>query len=305
MNVQNSQDIQVDGDALSPKDFATAMGVSESSVKRWVDDGRIEALRTPGGHRRIAMGEAVRFVRETGATLARPEMLGLRELRSRDVRTRGPMDPSVQGNILYEALVAGRALEARALVFGSFMEGTRVAALCDGPIRHALARLGELWHHDPAGVFLEHRATAIIVDLLGRLRSLTVAREGAPRAVGCAPSGDPYLVPTLAIAASLGDESFDATNLGPETPLRSLELALHRIRPRLAWVSASTEAALESLSDGIVSLAAAAAECGAALVVGGRALEMRPIRLPAAVLHCRTAAEVMAYARGLQSASPE
>ena len=46
---------------LSPREVAVALGVSESSVKRWVDLGELAALRTAGGHRRITRAEAVRF----------------------------------------------------------------------------------------------------------------------------------------------------------------------------------------------------------------------------------------------------
>ena len=38
---------------LSPKELADAIGVSESSIKRWVDNGEIQATKTSGGHRRI------------------------------------------------------------------------------------------------------------------------------------------------------------------------------------------------------------------------------------------------------------
>src|SRR5690242_3719305 len=60
---------------LSPRDLADALGVSESSLKRWVDAGKLAAFRTEGGHRRIAVSEALRFIRETGAPVARPELL--------------------------------------------------------------------------------------------------------------------------------------------------------------------------------------------------------------------------------------
>ncbi|MGB5390214.1 MAG: helix-turn-helix domain-containing protein, partial [Thermoanaerobaculia bacterium] len=64
-------------DVLSPKEFAQAIGVSESSIKRWVDSGTIPASKTAGGHRRIAMSEAVRFLRETKTPLLHPDILGL------------------------------------------------------------------------------------------------------------------------------------------------------------------------------------------------------------------------------------
>ena len=65
---------------LSPKDLADAIGVSESSLKRWTDAGRIRASRTDGGHRRIALEDAVRFIREAGVPVVRPELLGMPEM---------------------------------------------------------------------------------------------------------------------------------------------------------------------------------------------------------------------------------
>ena len=62
---------------LSPKDLARATGVSESSLKRWADSGRLECTRTAGGHRRIPLAEAVRFIRESSISVVDPSMLGI------------------------------------------------------------------------------------------------------------------------------------------------------------------------------------------------------------------------------------
>ncbi len=43
---------------------ATLLGVSIASVVNWTRQGRLQARRTPGGHRRIAMAELLRFARE-------------------------------------------------------------------------------------------------------------------------------------------------------------------------------------------------------------------------------------------------
>lgn len=57
---------------LSPRELAQAIGVSESSIKRWIDDGLIGATKTAGGHRRIAGSEAIRFVREVARSCSVP-----------------------------------------------------------------------------------------------------------------------------------------------------------------------------------------------------------------------------------------
>src|SRR5512133_965111 len=62
---------------LSPRELAEAIGVSESSIKRWADDGALRAVRTTGGHRRIPVEEAVQFIRVSGQSVVRPELLGI------------------------------------------------------------------------------------------------------------------------------------------------------------------------------------------------------------------------------------
>jgi len=294
--MQNVQDSAI---SLSPRDFAVALGVSESSVKRWVDDGKIRALRTPGGHRRIAVSEAIRFVRATAAPLPRPELLGIRELKGRTVAPGA--DLAAVSAAFYEALTDGRAVAARGIVVQAFLAGVSFAALCDGPIRSSLTRVGDLWHHDQAGVFVEHRATAIAVEVLGLLRTLVAVEEGAPRAVGCAPAGDPYVIPTLAVSVALTGEGFDVTNLGPETPMLSLKLAVERVRPAVVWISASTSPGADAVAFGTETVLPLIQQIGATLVIGGRAFETDAHRLPPGAAHRATIADLLSLARGLQT----
>jgi hypothetical protein len=52
MKIENSSiSLVVDAmqQLLSPRQFAEAIGVSESSVRRWADTGRIKMTRTAGG----------------------------------------------------------------------------------------------------------------------------------------------------------------------------------------------------------------------------------------------------------------
>src|SRR3954454_15061049 len=98
---------------LTTKELAEAIGASESSLRRWTNGGAIRTSRTVGGHRRIPLSEAVRFVRETGATVVRPDVLGLPAA----VGVGGAGDDEV----LYRALLDGDARAARGRVVGMYL----------------------------------------------------------------------------------------------------------------------------------------------------------------------------------------
>jgi excisionase family DNA binding protein len=252
---------------LSPKDLADAIGVSESSVKRWVDNGVVHATKTAGGHRRIPINEAVRYLRESQSALVNPESIGLHDVASLlDLDSPG----GDEGEALYNHLREGHADPARGVLLSMFLNGKTVAQIVDGPLRHAMERLGDLWKTDECAIFWEHRATEIAISAISRLRMLIPPRpDSAPTAVGGAPSGDPYILPTLCAAAVLESQGFNAVNLGGDTPVPSMLLAAQALRARLIWISVSVIAEPQRLQQQIDDLARELAEPAVPIIVGG------------------------------------
>ena len=217
---------------LSPRELADALGVSESSLKRWVDAGKIVAARTEGGHRRISVPEAVRFIRETGAPLARPELLGMPEVGVAHER-------GFTADALATCLMRGDAVGARGYLMARYLAGASIAELSDGPVRDAMHRLGELWRHDGDGVFIEHRATDACLQALAHFRNMIEPPSNAPVAVGATPEDDPYILPTFIAAMVVASAGMTAVNLGPDTPVSALARAFETHHPALVWVSVS------------------------------------------------------------------
>ncbi|MCC6620297.1 MAG: helix-turn-helix domain-containing protein [Deltaproteobacteria bacterium] len=282
---------------LSPRDLARALGVSESSVKRWVDDGALAATRTSGGHRRIQLGEAIRFVRRSGAPVVAPELLGAVRLPALRTAPVAANDEAVV-EALWAALVADDQAAARGVVMGLFLGGWPIAAICDGPLRAVLTRVGELWRHDAEGILVEHRATDTCVRALSELRALLrPPASEPPRALGGALSGDPYLLPSMMAALVVADLGFEERNLGPDTPLDVLLQAVARYAPRLVWLSVSVERGAPTLARDLEQLARAVAPWGGTIAIGGRATPALPA-IPG-VAHVATMSELAELARGL------
>lgn len=286
---------------LSPKELADAIGVSESSLKRWADDGVIAVTRTSGGHRRIGRQEAVRFVRQTGAEVVRPQLLGFPEAKPAPAKRK---DIDSAGDVLFDALLCCNRQEVLGLVQGWFLAGEPLAWIFDGPIAAAMERMGRLWRHEEDGVLFEHRATDLCVQAVTQIRlALPPERVGAPTAVGAASSGDPYILPTLMASAVLQDAGLRAVNLGPETPLRVLQAAAKGHEAILAWLSVSTAAAAESVGPGLAKMAKALQRIGTHVVIGGRSAHLLSAVRQSGVTFAKEMAELAAFATGLMAAT--
>jgi len=284
---------------LSPKELGAAIGVSESSLKRWADSGRLHVARTAGGHRRIHLEEAVRFIRESGFPVQRPDLLGLDDIGQVDRATTSG-DPSEQ---FYQAVTEGHAEQARGIALNLFVEGMALAQVVDEVIAPAMARIGDMWEHDPEGIFYEHRASDICNQTLNRIRSLVAANDAGAVAVGGAPEDDPYVLPSLMAATVLASEGWSEVNLGSFTPLTVLARAAAECDAQLVWLALSVKRSNEDTEALINELLTELGQAGsdAKVVIGGPSALQRH-QPSIAGLYCATSmSQLAAFARGLRT----
>ncbi len=274
---------------VTPRELAQSLGVGESSIKRWADEGRIRVGRTFGGHRRIPTSEAVRFIRNSGLPMIDPQLLGLTGVASAGAATPTLGTEKDQADQFLASLKAGRAEEAQQLLLSEFFAGKSLARLADERISPALAAIGDIWKEDTRGIFIEHRAVDICLQAARVLQSLLPKPEpDAPAAVGGAPAGDPYALVSVLASGVLTEAGFSSHNIGPDTPLHVLELAAEPFRPRVTWVSMTVtldNEAQEEWKRGLETLARQCAPWGGHVVVGGQGVPPSLCEAPSPNFH--------------------
>ncbi|MEL7498186.1 MAG: helix-turn-helix domain-containing protein [Planctomycetota bacterium] len=222
-------------DLYSPRKVAAAIGVSESSLKRWCDAGYVRATKTAGGHRRVARSEVIAFLKRKKYDLRDPTAIGLPDIRS--VEISDDQDAIKQ---LAEALQNGDENACRKLLVYLYVGGRTVPDLFDRIIRPAFEGIGELWQCGQLDIYKERLACQISYAAALDIRSLIpVARAGAPLAIGCTLEGDHYQLATLGVEMSLSTFGWRATSLGCNIPIDSLFRAYEQQMPQLVWISVS------------------------------------------------------------------
>lgn len=225
---------QDDGRFLSTVQVAKAVGVSVTTIKRWVDDGILPAHRTAGGHRKLVLADVLRLTREGGLP---PSDLGQLVPVSRTE----PSDPDRYLEQLLDAVKEIDDARIRSVIRAAYQSGIAIEALADRVISPAMAFVGRQWQHDKLDVGTEHLVTGAVVAGLFELQG-TIAANAAgdrPVAIGGAPEGDHYILPSLLAKLTLIEAGWNAVNIGPNTPASSFQKLFDSHRPKLLWLSVS------------------------------------------------------------------
>ena len=252
---------------ISTLEAAKALGVSVSTVKRWVDSEILPAHRTAGGHRKLMRSEVLALARQ--GDLPREDLARL-VVPIKDAR----VDLRTVSSTLHRSLLDGDVAGARAVVQRCYEAGVSLEALADEVIAPVMSKIGHGWETSQIDVWHEHRGTQLCTAALFELQADLERRaeSNRPLAIGGAPWGDFYVLPSLLAQLVLIDAGWEAINLGPNTPLESLTKALRALRPKLVWLSASHLIDANAFISDYKAFYREADLQGVAVVVGGRAL---------------------------------
>jgi methanogenic corrinoid protein MtbC1 len=252
---------------LTPRQAARAVGASESSLKRWCDQGLIEVQRTPGGHRRIPLPSLTAFARERGRAVSPGFAAG-------GIHAGGRLaGPEVARERILDALLCADLAALRRIVRDAFEGGTRLVEICDDWLTPALHRVGQLWANGELEIYHEHGATQVVQACVATMEGmLPPPGPTAPLAICAAPANDPYSTATGMLSLSLREAGWRTITLGADMPVGSLCRAITDLKPLLLLLSVGSVSDEEAFIDDYETLRAAAVSNGTALAVGGRAL---------------------------------
>ncbi|HTN02445.1 MAG TPA: helix-turn-helix domain-containing protein [Planctomycetaceae bacterium] len=254
---------------LTPKQVAQAIGVSESSLKRWCDRGALPTVRTVGGHRRLPLNGVLKFLQETGQTLVQPELLGLPPRCGQTPRSLTRAAEELLG-----ALLEPNDELARRILFDLYLAGHRLATIFDHVVQPAFQEIGACWVRSEIAPFEERTACEIAQRILHELRlAWNLIDPLQPVALGGTLAGDEYRIPTSMVELVLLECRWRAFSLGTNLPAESYSAAILKHRPALVWLSISTILDPDRFLHDYALVAQATHDAGVPLVIGGQALD--------------------------------
>ena len=258
---------------LSPKQVGLALGLSESSIKRYCDQGVLNSVRTLGGHRRLTLNEVLQFVKNRRQAIVSPSALGL---STRSLGSEIDIESGVVS--LFEALLNGNEDSVRQIVNDLYLAGNPISRICDRLICPVFRRIGARWASLAIDVYQERRSCELMQLTLHGLRTMLKEPDQEWIACGGTLEGDHYAIPNTMVELVLREALWNASSLGIAVPCQSMAKALTDMKPKLFWLSVSHIPDDDEFIEQIDHLSHHAEKLKTVFVMGGRALNQAMLR---------------------------
>jgi len=257
---------------LSTADVARLFDVTETTVKRWADEGELKCQKTPGGHRKFQVRNVVEFAErnhfEPLATLALPgtdRMAGAIQLAvlERDYAK------------LVEAFV-DRALSPDRhdlAIFLVYLYEHKIAPweIYDLIVRPGMQMIGEKWMGGEIDIAQEHRASHETLESLSRLQTEVYVKPPVGKSVLCACLDSEMHEMGLRTAYYMFEaEGWHTVYLGSRTPFPSLLRSVSETRPDVVCLSATGPENYRELEAKLRELRETVDAYGGKVILGGR-----------------------------------
>jgi MerR family transcriptional regulator, light-induced transcriptional regulator len=210
---------------LTSADAARAFHVGVSSIKRWTDEGELESVRTPGGHRRYTPVSLHRFASIRGLST---------ELLPPLPHVAAPL-PVPADITLYQALAGGDPAAVRHLISPPAGPLAKRATFLDRVVGDALREIGYRWERNELGVDEEHRASNMVIDAVDRLRPRIDA--SGKLAILLCPPDEWHDLPLRLVRLAFEWGGWRTEFLGAAVPWSAARAAVERARPAVIGFS--------------------------------------------------------------------
>ena len=259
------------GTTFSTRDLAALLSVTETTVKRWADEGEIRCSKTLGGHRKFTLKDVIAFAEKHDYSL--PGLLPPKG----PGREAEQLEFNIQtGNYIRIAdMVRDKALSGDAeglteILLHLLRHHIGIALIADEIVRPAMVRIGDLWKEGTLAITEEHIASHAILETILRVAPELHRKPANGRtAVFAGAEGDLHEIGLRLAACAFETDGWKVIYIGANTPFATLRSYVLSARADLLCLSCTLATGADGLLGELQSLGTLCRSGKTAFVCGG------------------------------------
>lgn len=284
---------------LSTQEVAVLLNVTETTVKRWSDEGRIQCSKTLGGHRKFELNNIIKFAEnnEISLTGVLPPPIGAAQQEQLQLGVLTRNYQKIADVFLQEALQSDRKGLTELLLY-LLKHHIPFCIIADEIIRPALVQVGDLWEKGKISIHQEHLASQAVTEALIRIAPEVHRKpsNGLSAAFACV-EGELHDIGLRCLAYSFESEGWKIHYIGANTPTDSVLSFVKALKPELVALSFTMIENTEKMVKDFKRISNDIHSYGGKFMIGGSRIGM----LTEKDLNCdrivRSAAEALTFAR--------
>ncbi len=284
---------------LSTHEVAALFNVTETTVKRWADEGQIQCSKTLGGHRKFELNNIIKFAENNGISLTGvlPPPIGAAQQEQLQLGVLTRNYQKIADVFLQEALQSDREGLTELLLY-LLKHHISFCIIADEIIRPPLVQVGDLWEKGEISIHQEHLVSQAVTEALIRIAPEVHRKpsNGLSAAFACV-EGELHDIGLRCLAYSFESEGWKIHYIGANTPTDSVLSFVKALKPELVALSFTMIENTEKMVKDFKRISNDIHSYGGKFMIGGSRVEM----LTEKDLHCdrivRSAAEALTFAR--------
>lgn len=226
---------------LNSEEAAKVLGVNVSSIKRWTDEGKLECIRTLGGHRKFQMDHLGNFLKKNKKKASKVNIFTVESSSDLELNyhiLKGDFD-YLKSYIIKQSLKSHRDSVQQVLT-GLYLGQYSLFHIYDNLLTPVLHEIGNRWMQKKLMVTEEHIASQIIRDAIVRLQGIIrVPKKKIGNVICLNLSTELHDIGLKMVQNILELRGFQTYYSGQQTPFIDIGKILTKIKPNRLYISST------------------------------------------------------------------
>lgn len=261
---------------------AKILGVNVSTIKRWTEEGKLECIKTAGGHRKFLMTHLGNYVKKHRSETTKVNLFPVEE--KEDIQLSYHI---VKGNFDYLIdYVIRMALETKSdkvqqALNGLYLSNYPLHEIYDRLVTPVLHKFGEMWVNGDISVIEEHFGSQTIRDSIIRLQGIIkIPQKKIGRAICLNLSHELHDIALKMVANILELRGYQVYFSGQYTNIYKIEQAFEKFQPDRLYISSTWIQDVEDTQQEIDQILKLCEKYHTDVYLGGKAVKFLKIDKP-------------------------